>query len=147
MRGPAQHPKAVPDAVDRDAVRGLPPEAFTIPRGLKPEYATALVGKWHLGHVAPHWPPQLYGFDAFWGLPYSHDMFPLALMHNTDVIEEPAFRDTDIQRARLALRYILEHPDEGEAMGRRGRHAVQEKYNWECEGAKLVQMYDRILNQ
>ena len=58
---------------------GLPPEAFTIPKGLRPEYATALVGKWHLGHVAPHWPPLLYGFDAFWGLPYSHDMRPLAL--------------------------------------------------------------------
>jgi len=58
---------------------GLPPEALTIPRALKPDYATALVGKWHLGHVAPHWPPHLYGFDAFWGLPYSHDMKPLAL--------------------------------------------------------------------
>lgn len=58
---------------------GLPPGAFTIPRALKPDYATALVGKWHLGHVAPHWPPMSYGFDAFYGLPYSHDMRPLAL--------------------------------------------------------------------
>ena len=58
---------------------GLPPGAFTIPKGLKPDYATALVGKWHLGHVAPHWPPMLYGFDAFFGLPYSHDMRPLSL--------------------------------------------------------------------
>jgi arylsulfatase A-like enzyme len=60
-------------------VNGLPPETFTIPRGLAPEYATALVGKWHLGHVAPHWPPQVFGFDRFLGLPYSHDMRPLAL--------------------------------------------------------------------
>jgi arylsulfatase A-like enzyme len=58
---------------------GLPPEVFTIARGLKPDYATALIGKWHLGHVAPHWPPTSYGFDAFYGLPYSHDMRPLAL--------------------------------------------------------------------
>jgi arylsulfatase A-like enzyme len=58
---------------------GLPPTAYTIPKALKPDYATALIGKWHLGHVAPHWPPSTYGFDAFYGLPYSHDMKPLAL--------------------------------------------------------------------
>ena len=58
---------------------GLPPGVFTLPGALKPAYATALIGKWHLGHVAPHWPPTAYGFDAFFGLPYSHDMRPLAL--------------------------------------------------------------------
>ena len=58
--------------------KGLPVDALTIPRVLKGAgYATALVGKWHLGHVAPHWPPMVYGFDAFHGLPYSHDMRPL----------------------------------------------------------------------
>jgi arylsulfatase A-like enzyme len=60
--------------------KGLPVDALTIPKVLKGAgYATALVGKWHLGHVAPHWPPMVYGFDAFHGLPYSHDMKPLAL--------------------------------------------------------------------
>jgi len=58
---------------------GLPLSEVTIPQALKPDYATALVGKWHLGHVAPHWPPTAYGFDAFYGLPYSHDMRPLSL--------------------------------------------------------------------
>lgn len=59
--------------------KGLPLSEVTLPQALKPDYATALVGKWHLGHVAPHWPPTAYGFDAFYGLPYSHDMRPLAL--------------------------------------------------------------------
>lgn len=59
--------------------KGLPPDAPTIPRLLKPDYATALIGKWHLGHVAPHWPPMSYGFDAFHGAPYSHDMRPFSL--------------------------------------------------------------------
>ncbi len=59
--------------------KGLPLSELTLPQVLKPDYATALVGKWHLGHVAPHWPPTAYGFDAFYGLPYSHDMRPLAL--------------------------------------------------------------------
>lgn len=61
---------------------GLPPDALTIPRALGEDYASALIGKWHLGHVAPHWPPMVYGFDRFYGLPYSHDMKPLALYDN-----------------------------------------------------------------
>ncbi|MGE0668404.1 MAG: sulfatase [Sphingomonadales bacterium] len=61
---------------------GLPPDALTIPKVLGPDYTSALIGKWHLGHVAPHWPPMVYGFDRFYGLPYSHDMKPLALYDN-----------------------------------------------------------------
>jgi arylsulfatase A len=38
-------------------------------------YATALLGKWHLGH-APEFLPTRHGFDRFWGVPYSHDMSP-----------------------------------------------------------------------
>ena len=33
--------------------RGLAQSEVTIAEALKPEYATALIGKWHLGHVAP----------------------------------------------------------------------------------------------
>ena len=58
---------------------GLPLSEITIAEALKPDYATALVGKWHLGHVAPYWPPTVQGFDLFFGLPYSHDMKPLGL--------------------------------------------------------------------
>lgn len=59
--------------------RGLPRSEVTIAQALKPEYATAAIGKWHLGHVAPYWPPTNYRFDIFFGLPYSHDMKPLSL--------------------------------------------------------------------
>ncbi|MES2722271.1 MAG: sulfatase [Pseudomonadota bacterium] len=58
---------------------GLPLTEITIAKALGHAYATALIGKWHLGHVAPHWPPTVHGFDRFYGLPYSHDMKPLAL--------------------------------------------------------------------
>lgn len=58
---------------------GLPLSEITIAEALKPDYATALIGKWHLGHVAPSWPPTNHGYDLFFGLPYSHDMKPLAL--------------------------------------------------------------------
>jgi arylsulfatase len=38
-------------------------------------YATALYGKWHLGHH-PAFLPTRHGFDDFYGIPYSNDMWP-----------------------------------------------------------------------
>jgi arylsulfatase A-like enzyme len=38
-------------------------------------YATAIFGKWHLGHHRPFLPLQ-HGFDEYFGLPYSNDMWP-----------------------------------------------------------------------
>jgi arylsulfatase A len=58
--------------------RGLPLSEVTIAKALKPAYATALFGKWHLGHLGAAWPPTRHGFDEFFGIPYSHDMKPLA---------------------------------------------------------------------
>jgi arylsulfatase A-like enzyme len=62
--------------------RGLPLSEVTIANALKPEYATALFGKWHLGHIGAAWPPTKHGFDAFFGIPYSHDMAPLSLFES-----------------------------------------------------------------
>ena len=39
-------------------------------------YATACYGKWHLGHH-PKFLPLRHGFDEYFGLPYSNDMWPL----------------------------------------------------------------------
>jgi arylsulfatase A-like enzyme len=38
-------------------------------------YATAAIGKWHLGHHPQFLPPR-HGFDEYLGLPYSNDMWP-----------------------------------------------------------------------
>jgi arylsulfatase A len=38
-------------------------------------YATAIFGKWHLGHH-PQFLPTRNGFDRYFGLPYSNDMWP-----------------------------------------------------------------------
>lgn len=38
-------------------------------------YATAIYGKWHLGHQ-PKFLPTRHGFDDYFGLPYSNDMWP-----------------------------------------------------------------------
>jgi arylsulfatase A len=38
-------------------------------------YNTAIYGKWHLGHLPPFLPTR-HGFDDYFGLPYSNDMWP-----------------------------------------------------------------------
>ncbi|KAM9807772.1 arylsulfatase A-like [Neosynchiropus ocellatus] len=60
------------------SIGGLPLNETTIAEVLKPlGYATAAVGKWHLG-VGPNgtFLPTKQGFDHFLGIPYSHDMGP-----------------------------------------------------------------------
>ena len=53
---------------------GLHPEETTIADMLKTKgYATACVGKWHLGHH-PEFLPTSQGFDSYFGIPYSNDM-------------------------------------------------------------------------
>lgn len=43
-----------------------------------------------------------------------------------------------------SLRWLLEHPVEAEAMGRRGLQAVCTKYNWEVEASKLLSVYETL---
>ena len=55
---------------------GLHPEEMTLAEVLKPRgYATAIFGKWHLGRP-PELLPTRQGFDEYFGLPYSNDMWP-----------------------------------------------------------------------
>ncbi len=80
---------------------GLPAAEITIAEGLKVQgYATACIGKWHLGHLDEHLPTR-HGFDEYFGIPYSNDMSPaksggaraqtyppLPLMRGESTIEE-----------------------------------------------------------
>ncbi len=55
---------------------GLNPDEMTIAEVLKAKgYATACFGKWHLGHLPKFLPPN-QGFDEYFGIPYSNDMWP-----------------------------------------------------------------------
>jgi len=55
---------------------GLNPEETTIAELLKTNgYKTAAYGKWHLGD-APKFLPRNHGFDEFFGILYSNDMWP-----------------------------------------------------------------------
>nr|VFK39506.1 MAG: Glycosyltransferase involved in cell wall bisynthesis [Candidatus Kentron sp. SD]VFK44543.1 MAG: Glycosyltransferase involved in cell wall bisynthesis [Candidatus Kentron sp. SD] len=40
-----------------------------------------------------------------------------------------------------AIRWLLYHPDQAAEMGRRGREAIEKRYNWNNEEAKLVAFY------
>ena len=91
-----------------DSTRGLPQSEVTLPEAPKAAgYATAMVGKWHLGHL-PDYLPTAHGFDSYYGIPYSNDMdrlpgkgakgrdglmdpkteyWNVPLMHNTEILE------------------------------------------------------------
>ncbi len=45
-----------------------------------------------------------------------------------------------------AIEYLLIHPVEAEAMGQRGRAAVEASYNWEAESPKLLELYAALLS-
>lgn len=60
-----------------DAKIGLNPAEEIIPEVLKKRgYKSAAIGKWHLGHL-PEFLPQQQGFDTYFGIPYSNDMWPV----------------------------------------------------------------------
>jgi arylsulfatase A len=74
---------------------GLNPEETTIASMLKQiNYVTGCIGKWHLGDMKEFLPTG-YGFDYYFGLPYSHDMIKsndpkwpdLPLIENEKVVE------------------------------------------------------------
>lgn len=58
------------------ANHGIHPDEMLMPELLKQrDVATAIFGKWHLGHRTEFLPTQ-HGFDEYFGLPYSNDMWP-----------------------------------------------------------------------
>ena len=104
-----------------DSTGGLQPGEITIAEVLKARgYATAAVGKWHLG-VLPEYLPTRQGFDSYFGIPYSNDMdwtgepipgvqrldsfqnplianFNVPLMRNDRIVERPADQTTITKR-------------------------------------------------
>ncbi len=63
-------------ALDHSSENGLHPNETTIAEMLKPlGYQTAIFGKWHLGHQTAFLPTN-QGFDEYFGIPYSNDMWP-----------------------------------------------------------------------
>jgi len=111
---------------------GLPESEITIAEALREQgYATACIGKWHLGHL-PQFLPTRNGFDRYFGIPYSNDMdrvndapagrqsfwepesryFNVPLMRDEEIIERPADQTTITKRyTQEAVRFITEHKE------------------------------------
>jgi arylsulfatase A len=67
---------SIPHVLFPASVVGLNPAERTVAEVLKDAgYATACVGKWHLGDQ-PEFLPTRQGFDSYYGIPYSNDMGP-----------------------------------------------------------------------
>ena len=63
-------------ALGPKSTHGLNPKEITLAELCKQRgYATACFGKWHLGHHKKFLPLQ-HGFDEYFGIPYSNDMWP-----------------------------------------------------------------------
>ncbi len=86
----------------------LPPGEITLAQVLKAAgYATAMVGKWHLGHKSPEQLPTHRGFDEYLGIPYSNDMRPVRLLDGETEVEYPVVQATITRRyTERALRFI-----------------------------------------
>jgi len=115
-----------------NSASGLPATEITIATALKKQgYATACVGKWHLGHLPPYLPTK-HGFDSYFGIPYSNDMDRVAdaklgrsiflepkveywnppLLRGDQIVERPARQETLTKRyAEEAVQFIKAQKD------------------------------------
>ncbi|WP_411031223.1 sulfatase [Spongiimicrobium sp. 3-5] len=118
---------------------GLPKSEITLAEQLKSvDYATAIVGKWHLGHKEEFLPTN-HGFDYYFGIPYSNDMdltrelntpggywdlwteeaenlksedFNVPLIRNTEIVERPADQTTITRRfTEESIKFIKENKE------------------------------------
>lgn len=86
------------------------------------------------------YPTKLFEYMAA-GLPVIASDFP----QFRDLVEDIGcvlFVDPkDTHALAEAIQWVFDHPEEAEAMGQRGRQAVQDRFNWSAEGERLVELY------
>jgi len=90
-------------------------------------YATAIFGKWHLG-CQTQFLPTHHGFDEFFGLPYSHDMWPYHPAYVNLSPEErkrrPGFPDCPLIQGDKVINPALTHQDHTQLTTWYTEHAV-----------------------
>ena len=114
----------VPGVVDDTSENGIKRNEITLAEYLKQnDYATAIIGKWHLGYQ-PEYLPLRHGFTEFYGLPYSNDMWPyhpapdhaypaLPLYDNDRIIEyNPPVNQMTTRLTERAVQFINDHKEE-----------------------------------
>lgn len=51
----------------------------------------------------------------------------------------------NVEEIRDAINYLFDHPEEAEQMGKNGRKAVEEEYNWKSQEKVLLELYKSLL--
>lgn len=79
------------------------------------------------------------------GLPMIVSDFPLWRELFGDVGCALFVNPLDAEAIATAMRWVLEHPSEAEAMGVKGRAAVRARFNWQAEASKLLKFYELLV--
>ncbi len=91
--------------------RGLNPAEITIAEILKHRgYATGCFGKWHLGDQ-PEFLPLKQGFDEYFGIPYSNDMWP-GNKRGNPVTNRGPYTPLPVVRQDEAVAYVSDGADQ-----------------------------------
>lgn len=98
------HRVGLAGALNHTSQTGINPDEFLLSELLQANgYATAIYGKWHLGHQPPFLPTR-NGFDEFFGIPYSNDNGPL----------HPVVRDIPALPVYENERIVAHDPDQSQ---------------------------------
>lgn len=130
--------------------KGMNTEEITIAEVLKTAgYNTACFGKWHLGDNKANL-PLAQGFDAYYGIPYSNDMYIGSKMEfATDV----KFREGyDLAKAQCDQAFIATHKSKRQEIKEKGIKELCPLFEgnkiveYPCEQSSLTQRYfDRAI--
>ena len=90
--------------------RGLNPSEITIAEMLRENgYATGCFGKWHLGDQ-PEFMPLNQGFDTYFGIPYSNDMWPQHTARNP--ITKRKYEPLPVMKQDKAVAHVADEFDQ-----------------------------------
>jgi arylsulfatase A len=113
--------------------KALESEQITLAEVLKTVgYRTACFGKWHLGDLDDHL-PQNQGFDEYFGIPYSNDMFIGASHKFADEVN--FLNGYTIEKAKEDQKFIKENYNDRKKIADRGIKELVPLF----EGNKIVE--------
>jgi glycosyltransferase involved in cell wall biosynthesis len=74
---------------------------------------------------------------------FAEEVAPIIKEADCGFLVDPA----NTEELSRILDYLAEHPDEIKRMGKNGKQAVVNEFNWENEASKLIDMYHNMENQ